>query len=367
MENRALAVTTELPAHVQAAVQAYGDVVLFVNSGVMRKEIDYGIIPGTGGKPTLYKPGAEKLCKVFKLYPVFTPLGIVEDWESNLFHYRYSCNLVHRETGEVWGAGIGSCNSREKKYRYRTAQRVCPKCGQPTIFQSKKDDDPGFYCWAKKGGCGAKFGPKDATILSQEVGQTENPDIADLVNTLDKMAQKRALIAATLVGCAVSEFFTQDVEDLPRGYIDGDWREEPAPDNGNGHTPVAETQEYADAPVDSDAPMQPVRPYSPRTLLEKLTELVAKKLENPGNEAMLPDSGAKELAIFMRRILPNEDERHAFLRAAFNVDSSKALTYAEDAAIRAWIGKGSKVELAKREADDLLATLDGEGRLAAAA
>ena len=42
-----------------------------------------------------------------------------------------------------------------------------------------------------------------------------NPDIADLVNTIQKMAQKRALVAATLIATSASEFFTQDVEDIP--------------------------------------------------------------------------------------------------------------------------------------------------------
>jgi hypothetical protein len=40
-----------------------------------------------------------------------------------------------------------------------------------------------------------------------------NPDVADLINTIQKMAQKRALVAATLIATAASEFFTQDVED----------------------------------------------------------------------------------------------------------------------------------------------------------
>ncbi|MEO0594540.1 MAG: hypothetical protein AAF126_00345, partial [Chloroflexota bacterium] len=42
-----------------------------------------------------------------------------------------------------------------------------------------------------------------------------NEDVFSIVNTIDKMAQKRALIAAVLIGANASEFFTQDVEDLP--------------------------------------------------------------------------------------------------------------------------------------------------------
>jgi len=41
----------------------------------------------------------------------------------------------------------------------------------------------------------------------------DNPDVADVVNTIQKMAQKRALVAATLIATSASEFFTQDVED----------------------------------------------------------------------------------------------------------------------------------------------------------
>jgi hypothetical protein len=40
-----------------------------------------------------------------------------------------------------------------------------------------------------------------------------NPDVADAVNTVQKMAQKRALVAATLIATSASEFFTQDLED----------------------------------------------------------------------------------------------------------------------------------------------------------
>jgi hypothetical protein len=40
-----------------------------------------------------------------------------------------------------------------------------------------------------------------------------NPDGADVVNTIQKMAQKRALVAATLLATSASEFFTQDIED----------------------------------------------------------------------------------------------------------------------------------------------------------
>ena len=46
--------------------------------------------------------------------------------------------------------------------------------------------------------------------------RVSNEDIPDLINTIQKMAQKRALVAATLIATSASEFFTQDVEDAWR-------------------------------------------------------------------------------------------------------------------------------------------------------
>jgi len=46
-------------------------------------------------------------------------------------------------------------------------------------------------------------------------GRVPNPDTADVVNTIQKMAQKRALVPATLLATSGSEFFTQDLEDAP--------------------------------------------------------------------------------------------------------------------------------------------------------
>jgi hypothetical protein len=45
----------------------------------MVKDQDFGEIPGTS-KPTLLKPGAEKLCNFFGLEPEFTPIVEDLDW-----------------------------------------------------------------------------------------------------------------------------------------------------------------------------------------------------------------------------------------------------------------------------------------------
>ncbi|HEV3332032.1 MAG TPA: hypothetical protein VG096_13665 [Bryobacteraceae bacterium] len=89
---------------------------------IMVKDQDFGEIPGTH-KPTLLKPGAEKLCNFFGLEPEFTPIVEDVDWTGaqhvgEVFCYaRYRCRLLRE--GRVVGAGEGSSNSWESKYRYR--------------------------------------------------------------------------------------------------------------------------------------------------------------------------------------------------------------------------------------------------------
>jgi hypothetical protein len=180
--------------------------------GQMKENTDYGIIPGTNGKPTLLKPGAEKLCRLLNLRPTFQLISSVVDFEKPTFYYHYQCSLYHNS--ELVGQGDGSCNSYEKKYRYRKAELTCPSCGQPTVIKGKEEYGGGYVCFKKKGGCGAKFRDDDNEITSQAVGLIENPDIFDQVNTIQKMSEKRALIAAVLCTVGASEFFTQDLEDM---------------------------------------------------------------------------------------------------------------------------------------------------------
>lgn len=248
---------------IEQAIARY-NLVLEYAKRVMKQGRDYGVIPGTekkakDGEPssentTLLKPGAEKLCSIFGLTPIFEHDSVVEDFDRGLFHYSYACLLLrnaHREiidgkpviAGDVVGTAIGSCNSREKKYR--RGSRACPKCGAGTIKRSKyppRNDpqaEPGWYCHSKDGGCGREFPADDAEITEQSMS-FDPAAAADLVNTIQKMAQKRALIAATLVATNASEFFTQDMEDA--GYI-GDRPRGPAA-NGSGANPSREIEEW---------------------------------------------------------------------------------------------------------------------------
>ncbi len=185
--------------------------------GLMQEGTDFGKIPGTD-KPTLLQPGAQLACTYFGFTPTFEVLpASVEDWERGFFALTVRCRLM-RQDGSPVADGIGSCNSKEDKYRWRDQQPQCPGCGANAIRRSKQEWGGGFYCNQKAGGCNARF-RTDSTeaveIAKQPAARIENPEPWSLHNTILKMAEKRAMVAATLNATGASRIFTQDVEDLP--------------------------------------------------------------------------------------------------------------------------------------------------------
>jgi len=191
---------------------------------------DYGTIPGTekkdkagnviGGNKTLLKPGAEKLIELFKCRPEYTIIEKTEDWDKPLFYYLFRCQIVSRENGDIVAEGFGSCSSRESKYRWRNADRRCPVCNAAAIKKSKfpprsrPNDPPGWYCFDKAGGCSKEFAANDPAIMDQQTGKAENPDVADVVNTVLKMAKKRAAVDASIALARCGDMFTSDMEDI---------------------------------------------------------------------------------------------------------------------------------------------------------
>src|SRR3972149_6505591 len=76
----------------------------------MKEDEDYGIIPGCK-KPSLLKPGAEKLGLMFRLSPGYqitqTPM------ENGHREITIVCTLTHIPTGRVIGSGLGSCSTMD--------------------------------------------------------------------------------------------------------------------------------------------------------------------------------------------------------------------------------------------------------------
>ena len=126
-------------------------------SECMKPGVDYGIVPGMN-KPTLLKPGAEKLCEIFGFAKGVEIIHQTEDFDRPLFAYTVKVRLVSKNAGFTEAEGVGAANSREKK-----------------------------------------FAKQDAFTIQ---------------NTLLKMAKKRALVDAVLSATRSSGLFTQDIEDL---------------------------------------------------------------------------------------------------------------------------------------------------------
>lgn len=141
----------------------------------LRKDVDFGIVPGTQ-KNSLYKPGAEKLARLFGLGARFTMVDKALEVEKNFALYSYKCEIFHLKSGQVIAECEGNCNSQEKKYKERTV-----------------------WEWSEK--TRKKEPRKEATA------------VCDILNTLQKMAQKRAYVGAVILATGASDFFTQDIDD----------------------------------------------------------------------------------------------------------------------------------------------------------
>ena len=186
--------------------------VVEVMKQVMKEGTDFGEIPGTtqaGKKPkkALLQPGAEVLCQVFRLRPEYTVE--TRDERPDFILREVRCRLYNSVTGELVGEASGSANSREQKYLVQTAARVCPACGKATIIKGKEEYGGGWLCFARKGGCGAKYSDEDKKILDQ-TGAISADKVMDLHHTIISIAQKRAYVRAVRNATACSDIFTDE-------------------------------------------------------------------------------------------------------------------------------------------------------------
>ena len=124
---------------------------------------DYGVIPGTGNKPTLLKPGAEKILMLMGVTSEYEIIERVQDYDKGFFAFTVKCVLSRG--GQVITEGVGHANTRERRYT--------------RVKEGREPQDP-----------------------------------YTLANTVLKMAKKRAQVDATLTIAALSEIFTQDIEDM---------------------------------------------------------------------------------------------------------------------------------------------------------
>jgi hypothetical protein len=178
---------------------------------VMTEGEHFGVIPGCGTKKTLLQPGAQKLAMTFRLAPEYA----IQETNLSGGHkeYRVVCTLKSVQNGGFVGQGVGVCSTMESKYRFKGGARKCPECGKETIIKGKKEYGAGWLCFAKKGGCGAKWPDGAAAIEGQSVDRIEHDNPADFFNTVLKIGKKRAFVDATITATSASDIFNQDYGD----------------------------------------------------------------------------------------------------------------------------------------------------------
>lgn len=159
-------------------------------SSVLNDGVDFGKIPGVD-KPSLLKPGAEKLEKL--MFLTHKKECVEKIVEPSFIKYTYRTTVFDNQ-GRVKATCEGTANSKEKKYRYTTVYE-----NQATPEQLEKGTKI-----VKKSRSGGNF-----TII-----QIEKDDYYDVENTIMKMAQKRSYVGAILEATNSSGRFTQDVEDM---------------------------------------------------------------------------------------------------------------------------------------------------------
>ena len=152
--NAEYSLTEIKPSHVQSMMTRIAEMRAVVQKNLVEGH-DYGKIQGCP-KPSLWKPGAEKILILFGLASEYEIIDKVQDYEKGFFAFTVRCFLSRN--GIPVTQGVGHCNTKERKY------------------------------------------------------QKSNP--YDLANTVLKMAKKRAQVDATLTVASLSDIFTQDLEDL---------------------------------------------------------------------------------------------------------------------------------------------------------
>lgn len=246
---------------------------------VMKKDVHYGTIPGTP-KPTLYKPGAEKLLSTFFI----SDDDIFIDDLSTHDHIRYRVTIKGRrmKDGSLLGSGVGECSSEEEKYQWRKA--IC------TEEFNEAQEDRRREVW-KRG--------RDSNYKQKQV--RTNP--ADQANTVLKMAKKRAKVDLCLSVLACSDIFEQDLEDMP---------EELRP------------QETTEGQVNVEPPKRK-----------------SEKEENGQSEPVISEPQRKRFYALYKKAGKTDEEVKVYLKETFNIESTKdiplvgyemACAFAEDKA-----------------------------------
>ncbi|MBA7691082.1 hypothetical protein ES703_99620 [subsurface metagenome] len=151
--------------------------------------VDYGRIPGTPAD-SLWDPGASQIIGAFNCFPGERRILKFEDTDTKI-SLCLEVPIISRETGAVATTGVGAASTLETKYKYRWVDDPL-QCGYDEesmkTLKTKKDGAKTLY-------------------------RIPNPEHSELLNTIVKMASKRAEVdgAESLpgVGSVLRQMFSR--------------------------------------------------------------------------------------------------------------------------------------------------------------
>jgi hypothetical protein len=204
--------------------KALDDQLRAMQLAILRKGVDYDTIPGMGERPTLLKPGAEKLLQWFGFGFTCERDETERDTDGARLGVTYRCTVTKGLPGggQVTVATCEGYAGYDEDRFFQTDEQARAKAEAKERMWAKNDNRaPRAWKWENVTGHRAPW------------------------NTVIKMSQKRALVGAAIDATAAAGLFTQDLEDMPR------------PANGNGDAAAAGDDAWENA---APAPPRQNRP-----------------------------------------------------------------------------------------------------------
>lgn len=178
------------------AIELFKEIATFV-ANAMVDGVDYGKVIQGDSKPSLMKPGSEKLMIWWGLTPEFiVNKEVIDTPEGQIISVDSIC-ILRDKRGAVKGWCQANCNSGENKYRNN--YEWVPQWEIPDGTDVSKLE---VKTLKKKSG---------GTFKKYRLEKPLNP--WNHFNTITKMSQKRAIVGATLQATGTSDMFTQDREE----------------------------------------------------------------------------------------------------------------------------------------------------------
>lgn len=180
---------------------------------ILKPDHHYGVIPGCGDKPTLLKPGAEKLMFAFNLRCEFD----IETTALTGGHkeVRVVAHIINKDTGAEVGQGVGEGSTRESKWLYRTGVNEPTEFKVPKEYWNDRDIDILRDVDPELMGLPLSTVKVDGVWFIAVKGEkVEHDNPADYLNTVLKMTKKRAMVDGVITVTACSDIFTQDIEEM---------------------------------------------------------------------------------------------------------------------------------------------------------